>query len=235
MTKAQKHLIVALDNADLEEVLRVARLLKGKVAALKLGLEFFSKNGSVGVAAVQRVGVPIFLDLKFYDIPNTVAKAVGEVVKLNVDMLTIHTSGGEEMMIRANEAAMEQAQKFSYKMPLILGVTILTSFDAEGIKKIGIENSIDNQVVKLARLAEKSKLGGIVCSPYEVELIRKNNLNLKIITPGIRFSDDCNDDQKRVMTPKMAVQKGSDFVVMGRSILKGDILAKIEKFDENFS
>jgi orotidine-5'-phosphate decarboxylase len=231
-TQAQKHLIVAIDSPNLTDVLKIATNLKDQVAAIKLGLEFFVANGPEGIKKVKKTGCPIFLDLKFHDISNTVAKAVKESVKLGVEMLTIHTSGGENMMKAAIKSAKETALQHSIKTPLILGVTILTSLDKQEISDIGYSLPLIKQVQKLASLAKKSGLSGIVCSPHESKILKTSNPSLKLITPGVRFADDEAGDQKRIMTPHEAIKNGSDFLVMGRSILKGNPLEKINKFNK---
>jgi orotidine-5'-phosphate decarboxylase len=233
MYSAKNNLIVALDTSDLNQASNIAKELKNKVFAVKLGLEFFTKNGIEGIKKIRNIGVEIFLDLKFHDIPNTVSQAIKEVVKLDIRMLTIHSQGGSEMMSLAAKSAQITAQKYGFRAPMILAVTILTSLDKELYKKLNPQQKISDQVLNLARLAKNSHIGGIVCSPHEITLIKKNNINLKIITPGIRFSDSAVNDQKRILTPKKALTLGADYLVMGRPIItSGDIIANINRFNQ---
>ncbi len=236
MYSAKNNLIIAIDTADLNKAINLAKQLKNEIHAVKLGLEFFTKNGAEGVKKIRSLGVEIFLDLKFHDIPNTVAKAVNEIVNLDINMLTIHSQGGYEMMKLAQDSAKKTAQKNGCKLPIILAVTILTSLDEKIFKQINSRQKIADQVLTLARIAKKANIPGIVCSPHEIELVKKNNLNLKIIAPGIRFSDSKSNDQKRIMTPKEALDLGANYLVMGRPILDGgDIMANIAKFNKEVS
>jgi len=225
MASAKENLIVAIDTPDLDKAIELSHLLKDKVAAVKLGLEFFVANGPAGVSKIREQGVEIFLDLKFHDIPNTVASCVKQAVNLDVKFLTIHTNGGKEMMEWATREA---------RNTMILGVTILTSTSQEQFSEIGFAGEIKDQVLKLARLAELSGLEGLVCSPLEISYLREQGVNLKLITPGIRFAEDDKGDQKRVMTPKEALEAGSDYLVMGRPITGADnILERIEYFNQS--
>jgi len=225
MASAKENLIVAIDTPDLDKAIELSHLLKDKVAAVKLGLEFFVANGAAGVSKIREQGVEIFLDLKFHDIPNTVASCVKQAVNLDVKFLTIHTNGGKEMMEWATREA---------RNTMILGVTILTSTSQEQFSEIGFAGEIKDQVLKLARLAELSGLEGLVCSPLEISYLREQGVNLKLITPGIRFAEDDKGDQKRVMTPKEALEAGSDYLVMGRPITGADnILERIEYFNQS--
>ncbi len=223
MFSAVKNLIVACDNPDLEQVLSLAKQLKGKIAALKLGLEFFTANGAAGVKQVRAIGIEIFLDLKFFDIPNTVAAAVREAVKLEVKFLTIHASGGSNML----KAAASEAGQVD-----LVAVTILTSHSDADIAEVGFKDSVAATVKDLAALTVKNNIPALVCSAQEVKEIKALHPDLQVITPGIRFAGDAAGDQKRVVTPLTALQNGSDYLVMGRSITSGDIATKIQQFNQ---
>jgi len=241
MPSAKENLIVAIDTPDLDRAIELAKVLKDKVFAVKLGLEFFSANGPKGVTKVIEQGVDIFLDLKFHDIPNTTAGAIREVTKLGVKMLTIHTYGSKEMMKAAVEAANSVSQEMGIRPPLIVGVTILTSIDKLDLSLLERENEEDNsdpdiqmRVKNLVRVAKDSGLDAIVCSAREVATAVSLNTGMKFITPGIRFLSDDKGDQKRVLTPKEALQFGADYLVMGRSITgTGDVLERVEYFNKS--
>jgi len=214
-----KKLICAVDKKDVQSALDLCTQIKPSVGLIKLGLEFFTINGPQGVSTIKECGVPIFLDLKFYDIPNTVAQAVSSAVRVGVDMLTIHASGGKDMMKAASNAAKEVAAKLGIAPPMVLGVTVLTSMDISDLSSIGVSRKLEDQVLSLAHLAKESGLEGIVCSPLEISLIKKEfGDSLKLIVPGIRPEGGGGDDQKRVMTPTQAIKNGADFIVVGRPI-----------------
>jgi len=207
-------IICALDTIDTGKALTLAKSLKGSVGAIKLGLEFFTANGAPGVRELERAGIPIFLDLKFHDIPNTVAGAIKGLRGLNIFMTTIHTSGGVEMMNAAKQAAAALPSN-----PLVVGVTILTSLDTNDVTQIGYNRDAKEQALQLASLAAYAGLDGIVCSPHEVASIReKCGDDFKLVVPGIRPAGSASGDQKRVMTPKEALAAGADYLVIGRPI-----------------
>jgi orotidine-5'-phosphate decarboxylase len=212
-------IIVALDQPSAEKAIALAEQLAGMVGAVKIGSELFTAAGPEIVRRIRALGLSVFLDLKFHDIPNTVAKAVASAVALDVQMLTIHTSGGLEMMRAAEKAGREQADRLGTAPPLILGVTILTSLDNQGIAEIGFESNVGRQVQKLASLAAKAGLRGLVCSPLEVAELRSLlPENFELVTPGIRPPDAAADDQKRTLTPKEALDAGATWLVIGRPI-----------------
>lgn len=216
-------IICALDTKDIEQAKNLAILLKDNVSMVKCGLEFFTKNGSEGIREVSSTGLDIFLDLKFHDIPNTVAEAIRSAVSLDVSIITIHTLGGKAMMQAAAQAAKEESEKLGKKKPIIVGVTILTSMDDQELQGIGINRATTGQVEILAKLAQESGLDGIVCSPHEIKLVKETCGNDFItVVPGIRPASSSSDDQKRVMTPKEAVNNGADYIVIGRPITKSD-------------
>lgn len=209
-------IICAIDTPEMPKAKRLAASLKDTVGALKLGLEFFVANGPKGVKEIAKdSGLPIFLDLKFHDIPNTVIGAVSSAAGLGCFMMTVHSSGGSDML----RAAAEAAGKFTNKRPLIIGVTVLTSMDSEDLNEIGLNNTVEEQVINLAEIAKNCGLDGIVCSAHEISRIRKQfGQNFKIIVPGIRPASSEFGDQKRVMTPKEAIDAGADYIVIGRPI-----------------
>lgn len=218
MSKRDCKLILALDLPDRESALKILDGLRGKLEWVKIGLQMYLKYGANFVREVSGMGFKIFLDLKLFDIPNTVASAVESVSALPVSMLTIHASGGREMMRRAVESAAERNPEL-----LILGVTVITSFDADSLAETGVELEPEWQVEKLAKLAVDSGLKGIVCSPLEIESLRSIlPEDTVLVTPGIRPSGSSADEQKRIMTPADAARAGSDFIVVGRPILKAE-------------
>lgn len=215
----QERIFCALDTTDVAKACELASALKSSVGGIKLGLEFFCANGADGFKRVADVGLPIFLDLKFHDIPNTVAGAIRAVSPLVPQILTIHTQGGPEMMRRAAETAAEEAEKHGLPKPLVVGVTILTSLDAADLQQMAVANAPEVQVPLLAQLAQENGLDGIVCSPKEIELVRASVApGFKLVVPGIRPVGAAVGDQKRVMTPKDAVAAGADVLVIGRPI-----------------
>jgi orotidine-5'-phosphate decarboxylase len=161
----------------------------------------------------------VFLDLKYHDIPSTVAKAVAVAVQLDVQMLTVHTSGGFEMLKAAEQSAQEAAWQLRYSPPLVLGVTVLTSLEAEALKEIGLDANLDYQVRRLATAAAKAGLRGLVCSPLEVATLRRTlPPNMQLVTPGVRTGAERPDDQKRTLTPREALSAGANWLVIGRPI-----------------
>jgi orotidine-5'-phosphate decarboxylase len=212
-------IIVALDVSTAERALELASQLAPAVGAFKIGKELFTSTGPDLVRHVRATGAAVFLDLKFHDIPNTVAKAVEAAVRLDVQMLTIHTSGGLTMMQAAERAAQETARGLGRATPLVLGVTVLTSLDDTALAEVGIEVGAARQVERLAMLAAKAGLRGLVCSPLELRLLRRVlPPGVQLVTPGIRPAEAGKDDQKRTLTPREAVEAGADWLVIGRPI-----------------
>lgn len=215
----QNPIIAALDVPTAEQALRLAQSLAPAVGAFKIGKELFTSAGPEIVKRVRDTGAPVFLDLKFHDIPNTVAKAVAAAVRLDVQMLTIHTSGGSEMMRAAEQAAQQTALQAGKNAPLVLGVTVLTSLDAKGLAELGWEANVGKQVERLATLAAASGLRGLVCSPLEITALRKIlPTAMQLVTPGIRLGTEPTDDQKRTLTPREAMAAGANWLVIGRPI-----------------
>lgn len=210
---------VALDTTDVAQAAALATSLKGLVAGVKLGLEFFTYCGPRGVEAIADLGLPLFLDLKLHDIPNTVAGAMRGIAKLAPRLATIHASGGSAMMKAAADAAREGAAKANRPATKVLAVTVLTSLDQQAMTEVGFGGSVLDQVKRLAELAQKAGVDGLVCSPHEVETVR--NLvgpDMTLVVPGIRPAWAEAGDQKRFMTPKDALRAGADLLVIGRPI-----------------
>jgi orotidine-5'-phosphate decarboxylase len=209
-------LIIALDVESKEEALLLVRPLIGKVSWVKLGLQLFVKYGPSIVDEFHALGFKVFLDLKLHDIPNTVSSAIKSLKGRPCSLLTLHASGGPEMLARAVEAAKQNIPDCQ-----LLAVTVLTSMDQAQLNAVGIKSSPEEQVKLLAKMAIQSGVHGCVCSPLELPLLR-NELGPKpvLVTPGIRYPDGKADDQNRVMTPTQAAEAGASFIVVGRPILK---------------
>ncbi|MCD9187483.1 MAG: orotidine-5'-phosphate decarboxylase [Pyrinomonadaceae bacterium] len=232
MTKAKDKIIVPLDVETAGEARKIIDEIGNEVGAYKIGLQLFTSAGAGFVREVVASGVKLFLDVKFHDIPNTVAKASIEVARLGVWMFNLHALGGSEMMRRTLEEVAEFCEKEKLQRPKIIAVTVLTSSTDETLAETGIGGKVNEQVLNLAELTAKCGLDGVVASPLETALIRENieNKEFLIVTPGIRPSFATNDDQKRVMTPKEAVESGSDYLVIGRPITKAqDKLAAVKR------
>lgn len=209
----------ALDTTDREVAAETAKKLLGVVGGIKLGLEFYCSAGADGFKMVAETGMPIFLDLKFHDIPNTVVGAIRAVMPLAPKILTIHTQGGPEMMRRAAETAAEEADRHGVAAPWVVGVTLLTSLDNDDLAAMSLSGTTDTVVPTLAGLAQASGLDGIVCSPREIAMVRSQTAHdFRLVVPGIRPVGSAAGDQKRVMTPKQAVSAGADVLVIGRPI-----------------
>ena len=214
MTPTDK-IFVALDTAEAEAALALARQLAGLVGGIKLGKQLFTAEGPAGARKLAATGLKIFLDLKFHDIPATVAGAVTAALKLKPFMLTVHAAGGRAMMQAAAKAAAEADKR----RPLVLGVTVLTSLADRELAETGVAGTAADQVLRLARLAKESGLDGVVCSAREARALRAAlGPDFKLVVPGIRPDWAASDDQKRVMTPKEAVAAGADYLVIGRPI-----------------
>jgi len=213
--KPANPILCAIDLADPAKARNLVRELKGAVGGIKLGLEFFAANGPRAVRDVAQ-GLPLFLDLKLHDIPNTVSGAVKAAASLEPTFLTVHCGGGRAMMQAAAEAAKQTARKARMKL---LGVTVLTSLDERDLEAVGQKGPTGEQVKRLALLAKESGLDGIVCSPHEVaELRQLVGPDFLLVVPGIRVGSLGHGDQKRVMGPRDAVHAGADYLVIGRPI-----------------
>jgi len=214
--KPHNPVFCAIDSADPERAEALAGQLVGSVGGIKLGLEFFGAFGPAGFRHMARAGVPLFLDLKFHDIPNTVAAAVRAVLPLAPAMLSVHTAGGAAMLRAARQAIDSAALA---PAPLLLGVTVLTSLGDDDLAALGCSDTTADQVLRLAAMAVDCGLDGIVCSPHEIAPLRQRfGDRLKLVVPGIRPSGAGSDDQKRVMTPPAAMAAGADYLVVGRPI-----------------
>ena len=219
----RQRLIFALDVDHFGEAQELVGLLRGHVGLFKVGKQLFTHSGPKVIDMIRRKGEQVFLDLKFHDIPNTVAKAGEEVAKLGSAMFTIHSLGGYEMMKRAVESSRTIAKQLNIPKPLILAVTILTSMDEGILKEVGIRTPLKQQVVRLATLAKRAGVSGVVASPREINLIRDHCVsNFLIVTPGVRPASAAKDDQKRTLTPAEAVRAGADYIVVGRPIREAD-------------
>jgi len=206
-------LIVALDM-DQKSALELANKIDPQDCKVKVGSQLFTENGPEVIKELKNLGFEIFLDLKFHDIPNTVRKAVETVIEMGVWMLNVHSLGGKEML----KAAYEAKETASIK-PILIGVTMLTSLDNKSIKQVGLQMNIEDQVLLLTDLCKEEGLDGVVCSPNELVLLRENvNKDFLLVTPGIRSLKVENDDQKRTSTVSEAIEKGADYVVIGREI-----------------
>jgi len=212
-------IIAALDVPTPEQALQLAEQIAPVVGAFKIGSELFTVAGPDIVKRIRATGASVFLDLKFHDIPNTVSKAVTSAVQLDVQMLTVHTSGGFDMLRAAEEAAEEVAWKLGRIPPLVLGVTVLTSLNTATLREIGLDVNVEYQVRRLAAVAMKAGLRGLVCSPLEVAALRKIlPASTQLVTPGVRTGAEKADDQKRTLTPREAIQAGASWLVIGRPI-----------------
>ena len=236
-------IIVALDVATAAEARQIIRDLRGEVGAFKIGLQLFTSEAASFVRETVAAGTRIFLDLKFHDIPHTVAKASIEAARLGVWMFNVHALGGAEMMRKTVEAVREVCDRENLTQPKIIGVTVLTSANQATLREVGIEKETSEQVTSLARLAANCGLDGVVASPHEVKAIRAavGGKDFTIVTPGIRADFATNDDQKRVMTAREAMTAGADFLVIGRPITQaGDRIEAVraiigEASQENFN
>ena len=215
--KPSDRIFVALDTTDLDRALALGRGLKGFIGGVKVGKEFFTALGPAGVGALGELGLPVFLDLKFHDIPATVAGAVRAALALKPFIINVHASGGAEMMRAAVEAADGPDR------PLVVAVTVLTSLADEDLAATGVAGDAAAQVLRLAGLAKRSGLDGVVCSAHEAEALRAAlGDDFKLVVPGIRPQWAAADDQKRIVTPAEAVAKGADYLVIGRPITAAD-------------
>ena len=228
-------IIAALDVPNAETALKLAAQIAPAVGAFKIGKELFVAAGPDIVRRVRATGASVFLDLKFHDIPNTVARAVAAAVRLDVQMLTLHTSGGGEMMRAAEKSAQDTAKTLGQPAPLLLGVTVLTSLDSNALADIGCEANVGRQVERLATLAANSGLRGLVCSPLEIADLREIlPAEVQLVAPGIRTGAEMADDQKRTLTPREAMAAGANWLVIGRPIYgAGNPRAAAEKILES--
>ena len=234
-------IIVALDVPTKEEALAIVEELGDAVGAYKIGMQLYNAVGPEILDEVAKRNGKVFLDLKFHDIPNTVASAVRTVANLGVFMFNVHASGGYTMMAEAVKALKEESEQLGVEKPLLIADTVLTSMSEEEMQKeVGVSRSIGEQVVALAKMAKEAGMDGVVASPLEIEMIREAcGPDFLIVTPGIRPRDAALGDQKRVKTPGEAVRDGADYLVIGRPITKAsdrmtavkDIVSEIESLN----
>ncbi len=233
MAQAKDKLIVALDVDTADHALALVEQLKDSVGMFKVGMQLFTAAGPDFVRRIISQGSRVFLDLKYHDIPNTVAMAAVEATRLGISLFNIHTSGGSEMMKWTANAVAETAAHENLAAPKVLGVTLLTSVDQETLKQIGIDGQPSAVVGRLAKLAQASGLDGVVASAQEIEVIRQAvpQNDFLIVTPGIRSGIDEVQDQRRTMTAAEAIRAGADYLVVGRPIIAaGDVAAAAGRF-----
>ena len=225
--------IFALDVDHFEEAMDWVRLLKEHVSFFKVGSQLFSHSGPKIIEWIHGQGKKVFLDLKYHDIPNTVARASEEVTKLGVSMLNLHALGGKAMIEKAVDAVRGKAKQLGVQRPKILAVTILTSLNQEDLEGLGFVGALQGHVVALARMSIDAGVDGVIASPQEISMLRSAlGKDFMIVTPGIRL-ENSEDDQKRTMTPKESLDAGADYIVLGRIIRKAkDPLKAIERLAE---
>ena len=219
---AKEKLIVALDVESADEAVRLYGELRHEAGMFKVGSQLFTAAGPPLVRELVAAGARVFLDLKFHDIPNTVAAAAREAVRLGVALFNVHAAGGSEMLRRAAAATAEEAARLGAERPRLIAVTVLTSADAPVLEETGVAApSIEAHVARLARLADAAGLDGVVASPHDIAPVRSAvaRPDFLLVTPGVRTASAAHDDQKRVMSPAQAALAGADFIVMGRAIL----------------
>ena len=234
----RERLVVALDVDNLNQVRSLVRRLAQEVGMFKVGKQLFTHAGPQAVRLIQELGGETFLDLKFHDIPNTVAKAAIEATRLGVKMFNVHASGSLEMMRATVKEVRRVCRQEQRRKPIMLAVTVLTSLNEDDLKRVGIGGEVADQVVRLALLTKEAGMDGVVASPHEVADIREAcGRRFVIVTPGIRPFDSNRNDQQRIMTPVDAVRAGVDYIVVGRPILEAkdpvaaahEIVAEMER------
>jgi orotidine-5'-phosphate decarboxylase len=222
LAEARKRLIVALDVSSRREAFYFVRQLQDEVGAYKIGMQLYNSEGPDMVEYIQLYGGKVFVDLKFHDIPNTVAQTSRVMAHRQAYMYTLHASGGSKMMRASAEGAADEAAKLGVERPLSLAVTVLTSISQDDFHhELGVAAGIGEHVVNLSKLAKDSGMDGVVCSPHEIKLIREAcGDDFLIVTPGVRPAWAGSDDQERIMTPKEAILNGASYLVVGRPITK---------------
>ncbi|MCX8118553.1 MAG: orotidine-5'-phosphate decarboxylase [Desulfobacterota bacterium] len=235
--RPQDRIIFALDVEHFHEAQQWVSLLKDRIGLFKVGKQLFTHSGPKVIDMIIQKGQRVFLDLKYHDIPNTVAKAGEEATRHQVAMFNLHALGGFEMMKKTVEASRAVAKQLSIPRPLILAVTILTSMDEATLKEVGIEGPLEEEVGRLAELAQKAGVDGVVASPREIGIIRKRcGQEFLIVTPGIRHPTDPKDDQRRTLTPREAIEAGADYLVIGRPIKEArDPIEALQRIVEDIS
>jgi len=220
---SEEKIILALDGFNKNEIVNLLKKCP-QIRWVKVGLELFCKEGPDIIKILKKMKKKVFLDLKLYDIPNTMYAACYQISKLGVDIISLHASAGSRALKFSKKASLEGSSELNLKPPILLGVTVLTSFSSEDIKiDFNIQTSIEDNVLKLAELSFNSGLDGCVCSPWELKTLRLTyDNNFQLITPGIRLEEKTKHDQKRVMTPKQAIFYGASKLVIGRSITQSE-------------
>jgi orotidine-5'-phosphate decarboxylase len=217
----RERLIAALDIDSLEQARELVRLLADEVGMFKIGKQLFTHAGPQAVRLTQELGSEVFLDLKFHDIPNTVAKAAIEATRMGVKMFNVHASGSLEMMRLTVKEVERVCRQEKRRKPIMLAVTVLTSLNQEDLKRVGVDVKVADQVVRLALLTKEAGMDGVVASPHEVTDIREAcGRHFVIVSPGVRPAASNRNDQQRIMTPGEAVRAGVDYIVVGRPILE---------------
>jgi orotidine-5'-phosphate decarboxylase len=212
----KEKILLVLDVSSREEAMRLVRPLYEHVGMFKVGMQLFTAEGPSLVREIVDLGGKVFLDLKFHDIPNTVSHGVLEAAKLGVSLMTIHAAGGRAMM---ETVAKELQDKYGNRKPMVVAVTVLTSMNDAGLAEVGIARPMAQQVVAMAKLAEECGIAGVVCSPQEIQLVRRAaGPDFKIVTPGIRMPGQSANDQQRLATPREALTAGADYIVVGRAV-----------------
>ena len=222
-------IILALDTSNLDKAINITKKIKHKIFTIKLGLEFFNANGKEGVKKFNEIGITnLMLDLKLNDIPETVYKSIKTLEDIKFGFLTIHGQGGKSMIEKAKKAASEIKSK-----PNVMMVTILTALSDRDLKDMGNDNTVTQQVEKLAKVAKETGVG-VVCSGHEAKIVRKIiGPNLLIFTPGIRMENDSKNDQKRICTPVESIKNGSNKIIMGRSLINENIEENLNKVSDS--
>lgn len=214
----QSPIVVAIDKADMKSALMLADTLDPSLCRVKVGKELFTRCGPEIIKQLHNRGFEVFLDLKFHDIPNTTAQAVLAAADMGVWMVNVHATAGEQAMTLSKQRLLDGGYD-----TLLIAVTVLTSMDETALHQTGVNGTLDEQVTRLASLTKNSGLDGVVCSAQEAEVLKAMlGSDFKLVTPGIRMADDSSDDQQRICTPRQAVEQGSDYLVIGRSITTAD-------------
>jgi orotidine-5'-phosphate decarboxylase len=228
---AKDKIIIALDVDSLERARELVALLHSATGAFKIGKQLFTRYGPQAIAMVHDAGGAVFLDLKFHDIPNTVARASAEVVRHGVLMLNMHAMGGFEMMRQTVAEVHRTAESLHVRRPLVLAVTVLTSLGQSDLVATGISSGVEEQVRRLAQLARSAGVDGVVASPQEIEMIKTAcGTEFLVVTPGVRPKAAAADDQKRILSPGEAIRKGADYIVVGRPVIEApDPLAAVRE------
>ena len=216
-----KNIFVACDVSSQKEILELISKIHNEISGIKIGLQYITKQSPADIKELQKFNKPIFYDGKFFDIKNTLVESIRSLEFLNISYATVHLLNGLESLKAANEVAFKIGIK-------LLGVSVLTSFSNEDLRQLGFNDEVEQQVLRLIKIADKANLYGVICSPLEIKMIKKIAPNLKCFTPGIRQDEDKND-QKRTMNAKQALEAGSDCLIIGRPITKGDPKKNIQE------